>query len=276
MGIKLGLIYKATSKTTNKSYIGLTTNNLQERIKQHFYKANGTSKNNPFQDAILKYGIDDFVFEILEDNIPDPELDYKEAYYISTHNTKTPDGYNVLVGGRVEGTEIMGRSNAKGVYKIDPNTFKVLSYQPSLSEMAKEVGTTPIRISDVCHRKAYTSKGYAFRFIFDFNAEEVKEHLAQKQAKKPIPIISYNIETNEVLNYYPSIYQASIELNLSSGSISDYLKGNRDRAGTKDNIILGFKYYESNSAATQRNKKAELNRLFRKEARTTTYKNLKV
>lgn len=49
------------------------------------------------KEAFLKYGIDNFNTEILEDNIPFKELDLKEAYYIQIYKS-IEFGYNIKEG----------------------------------------------------------------------------------------------------------------------------------------------------------------------------------
>lgn len=77
-----GGIYKFTSKTTNKIYIG-SAKNLRKRFVQH--KSNlKLNKHHSihFQNAYNKYGEVDFIYEILE-NIDDVnELLIREQYYL--------------------------------------------------------------------------------------------------------------------------------------------------------------------------------------------------
>lgn len=90
-------IYKFTNKLNNKSYIGQSIH-VEKRFHEHLR----TAKKNPktiFHKAINKYGIENFVFEILE-YCNEEELDAREIYYIEYFNTLTPNGYNIQIGGR--------------------------------------------------------------------------------------------------------------------------------------------------------------------------------
>ena len=92
-------IYKATSATTGKVYIGQTTQTLQERISQHNSHAYGHQYNYHFHNAIRKYGAKDFTYEIIEDGIKSAEtLNERERYWISYYNSYY-DGYNSTMGG---------------------------------------------------------------------------------------------------------------------------------------------------------------------------------
>ena len=98
-------IYKYTNKINGKVYIG-QTNNLQKRFNGHKSEAfNPKSKgyNLPFHCAIRKYGIKNFIYEVLEE-IEDGEsqdfINDREIFFIAFyHSLTTENGYNLTVGG---------------------------------------------------------------------------------------------------------------------------------------------------------------------------------
>lgn len=95
----MGYIYKITNNITNKCYIGETKqSNIEVRWKQH----KNTIKNGvgcpALQDAVKKYGIDNFKFEILLICFDEDRYKY-EIEYIKKYNSKVPNGYNILDGG---------------------------------------------------------------------------------------------------------------------------------------------------------------------------------
>lgn len=96
------LIYKATSATTGKVYIGQTTQTtqtLQERINQHNSHAFGHQYNYHFHNAIRKYGPEDFTYEIIEDGIKSAKvLNEREKYWIAYYDSYY-NGYNSTLGG---------------------------------------------------------------------------------------------------------------------------------------------------------------------------------
>ena len=94
----MGLIYKITNKVNNKSYIGQTTQTLEKRWKKHLSQLND---NTYFHRAIKKYGANNFLKEILEDNIFNEKLDEREIYWIEKEGTYIDNGgYNLTVGGK--------------------------------------------------------------------------------------------------------------------------------------------------------------------------------
>lgn len=91
-------IYKATSKTTGKSYIGYTQQLLPRRMSNHKCKALKGSTLY-FHQAIQKYGWDDFEWEILFESW-DNDFCHKvaEQLIIETWDS-LENGYNLTVGG---------------------------------------------------------------------------------------------------------------------------------------------------------------------------------
>ena len=79
-----------------KSYIGKTIDATpSRRLQEH--------KHSPYPvgNAIRKYGFENIIVNILQDNIPNIEmLNTLEKYYISTNRSlKTENGYNIRAGG---------------------------------------------------------------------------------------------------------------------------------------------------------------------------------
>jgi len=101
----MGYIYKITNTITNKCYIGETKqSNPESRWKEH----KNTIKNGvgcpALQDAVKKYGIENFKFDILLICFDEDRYKY-EIEYIKKYNSKVPNGYNILDGGPGGGFE---------------------------------------------------------------------------------------------------------------------------------------------------------------------------
>lgn len=99
----MGLIYKATNKINGKAYIGYTKTTLSKRIQNH--KSDAKRKSFPFQNAILKYGIDGFNWEILKEDASIQD----EVHFIQQYQT-IKNGYNISLGGETGGSHLKGRT----------------------------------------------------------------------------------------------------------------------------------------------------------------------
>ena len=100
----MAIIYKATSKTTGKSYIGQTKYTLEWRRRTHEVKAKQKEDSFAFHQALRDLGPEDFVWEVLEEiEGPDSEelrkeLNIREKFYIKEYNS-LKQGYNSDCGG---------------------------------------------------------------------------------------------------------------------------------------------------------------------------------
>lgn len=76
-------IYCYTNKINGKKYIGITSRSMKERENSHIYETKEMrSKNFPFKRALIKYGIENFNLEILEQVETKEEACQKEIFYI--------------------------------------------------------------------------------------------------------------------------------------------------------------------------------------------------
>lgn len=101
------LVYKHTSPS-GKAYIGIT-NDYDRRCAEH--KRN--KKNHPFTNAIRKYGWDNFLHEILYDNLTEYDAKSREEQTINEYGSKFPYGYNLSSGGsRNDGLSGIPKSEA--------------------------------------------------------------------------------------------------------------------------------------------------------------------
>lgn len=92
-------IYKITNLINGKIYIG-QTNNPKRREREHFSLTPSILEDNDgkiLYNALLKYGPQNFSFEIIEDKCEN--YNEKEKFWIKTLNTLIPFGYNMTEGG---------------------------------------------------------------------------------------------------------------------------------------------------------------------------------
>ena len=91
-------IYRITNKLNNKCYIGQSAN-VEQRWKEHLDNLTYPYKRFAFQNALIKYGVDNFIWEVIENFLTLEEVNNAEECYIYHFNTLVPNGYNLLPGG---------------------------------------------------------------------------------------------------------------------------------------------------------------------------------
>ena len=88
------IVYLITNKVNNKQYVGITSRPIESRINEH---RTATTKS-AIHDAIIKYGIENFIVEQIDTANTYEELLEKEIYWIEKLGTFGP-GYNLTKGG---------------------------------------------------------------------------------------------------------------------------------------------------------------------------------
>lgn len=119
-------IYKITNTINNKIYIGQSVH-IEKRWydeRRRAFDETAIEYDYPRSRAFRKYGLDHFLFEIIEECTVDL-LNEREQYYIKLYNSVVPYGYNLTLGG----------SNAVGV-KLD------LSKVEEITELLKTTTMT--------------------------------------------------------------------------------------------------------------------------------------
>ena len=95
----MGLIYCISNDINNKKYIGQTTQTLEKRWKEHCQSIyNHKTEKRPLYSAMLKYGIEHFMINVIEDNIDNSILSEREQYWIKYYDS-FKNGYNATIGG---------------------------------------------------------------------------------------------------------------------------------------------------------------------------------
>lgn len=100
---KIG-IYKIENQINGKIYIGQSVD-IDSRWKHHKKTAisnNPIYEKYPIHHSILKYGLDNFSFDIVEE-CDVSVIDERERYYISFYDSMIPKGYNCDSGGKSGG-----------------------------------------------------------------------------------------------------------------------------------------------------------------------------
>lgn len=94
-------IYRITNLVNGKMYIGFTSVNPDKRFIKHKYEATGACRM-PIARAIRKYGLENFLFDIIycSDDVKHC-LEVMEPYFINHYDT-LKHGYNAHTGGKAQ------------------------------------------------------------------------------------------------------------------------------------------------------------------------------
>lgn len=92
-------VYKITNKINGKEYVGIT-NNITKRWDNEKSYPKDPNKRQVIQEAIHKYGSENFDFQVLYRNISIEEAVSLEEELIAKLNSMVPNGYNVHPGGQ--------------------------------------------------------------------------------------------------------------------------------------------------------------------------------
>ena len=202
----MGVIYKVTNKINNKVYIGQTVRSFDRRKTEHLRQAKNKHRSCAyFHSALLKYGFDSFVWEVIFESDCQVELDSKEIEFISYYNSYGDGGYNLCLGG----------SNNNGYKRSEQTVEKMRNFKHS--EKTKEEARQ--------------------RMLGTKVKEETKEKLRQinlgkkhsEKTKEKMSISNKGKGTKKVIctqtgKVYNSMTEAAEDIGCSVGSLSSAVK----------------------------------------------------
>lgn len=195
------IIYKYTSPS-GKVYIGETKQTKGDRSGGLF--GNGYQHCTYFKHAIDKYGINNFTYEVLEDNLTYEEVYKREKYYIQLYDSTNPKkGYNITLGGR--GCQLY---DYEEIYQLYQQGYMI-------KEIAEKLGCVDSTI-----HKALNKYGV-----------DGKERIKRSAGQYHIQTIAQYDKQHNLIKIYNSISDASRETGIHHSNIIANCKGRRKSAG---------------------------------------------
>lgn len=211
----MACIYCITNKINGKMYIG-QAKYFENRKQTHFYSMVTEQKDTrnyymPIHASMRKYGVDNFSWKIIEDNISLEDIDMLEQLYIDMFDTYNL-GYNSTYGG-----------NSSYGYKHTAEVRK------RMSELKK--GKAPLKATTEAARKANIGRIQSVeekeKRKRALNNPEViaKREATRQKNKKMWKAVNQYTKEGEFVNSYDSLTLASKATGIHVSSICDVLKG---------------------------------------------------
>lgn len=218
-------IYKITNLVNGKAYIGLSTN-IAARWSQH--KSHYKKGDTILYKAMIKYGFENFIFEIVE-LCSKEKLGEMEKFYIKKYRTyvgfKDCKGYNATLGGedseglifteeakaKMSSKRRLGNNPAAKKVYIDDKVFG------TIKEAAQFLNIPSKNLQRWLskERKIPKSRSYLLEHKIGFVGEPP---LVQEYFGHEIPVKCDNIIFN-------SVKECAEYLNISDNQLISYLKG---------------------------------------------------
>jgi group I intron endonuclease len=237
----IGTIYKLTSPS-NKCYIGQTIN-LVER-KRTLYNPNKYYSGHRLDNAIKKYGIENFQYEIIIQIVESSKeklrekLDELEKFYIEKYDSYN-NGYNMTVGG----------SGSNGCFQTEESKRKI-------SEKAKGRKGSMLgrHLTEEQKNKisnfAKTRTGEKNPFYGKTHSEETKLKIGKANS---IPILQLDLNEN-IITEFPSAKDAARSLGKprADSEIIKVCKGYISPSGKRYITALGYKWKYKEGSTTSK------------------------
>lgn len=223
----MGYIYKITNIVNNKIYIGLTTQTIKERWRQHVssaYSKKSKSYNEVFKKAIRKYGENSFRIEEIDNASTLEELKEKERYWIAYYNCCYANG-----GIGYNGTEGGDSPTHPGVevYHIDILTGEIIETFPTIKDAEQKYGRgiQEIISGTVQRGEKPIHSGTTWIKAIDY------EELNSNDLKNKFKVFCQLDKQGKLINLWLHQEDAAQEVKCSTGNIGSCLIGQRLSAG---------------------------------------------
>ncbi len=175
--VEMGVIYQARNKINGKCYVGKTIKTIKERRKQH-EKDTSREAGFAFHNALRKYGLNAFEWEVLMICDDEDDLNESEIAWIKLLKTKAPNGYNLTDGG-------------EGLSGITDETRKKLR-RPKSAEHRRKIGEAHAGKVTSMETKAKLSKANKGKPSYFYGRKHTPESI-EKNRKAHIGKIPWNL-----------------------------------------------------------------------------------
>ncbi len=197
----MAYIYKISNNFNNKIYIGYTTSTIEERFKEHLYRASKKLfKYSKLYSYMNKYGCENFKIETIQEclleEMKDLEIYYillLDTYYNGLNNTKGGDG---CLGYK-------HTNETKNLLSLTPNIKKDKSYEeiyndPDIEKDKRSKGAsnywsslTDIERLERCSKNKNRKSKYSVALITEIKS--LLNSKTDKELKNLYPDVNYSL-----------------------------------------------------------------------------------
>ena len=220
-GEEVGIIYGWYCIVTDKWYIGQTIDE-EGRFKRHIDDGINKRDNIYFHRALRKYGLDNFVYCVLEDNVLRANLNMREMDWIEYYDSFYC-GYNLTLGGRkntIFSEEVKEKLKGKLAWNKGKHHSEETKRKLSESHKGRTTWMKGKHHSEEAKRKiSEHNKGKKL-------SEETRRKMSNLHEKK---VNKYDLSGNFIKEY--SCIKDAVKENLKASHISAVCKGNRKTSG---------------------------------------------
>lgn len=212
-------IYIIKNIINNKVYIGQSVDS-EYRFRKHKEAALRNKKYDgvsALHNAMRKYGIDKFYYEVLEHQIED--YNEKEIFWIEKYNSKIPNGYNIADGGNwyphqsgiyYHSAAIKNEETLNYIYE------ELLYTKKSLTDIGKENNIDHGVIWRINNGQSYANKN------FTYPLREI--NISKEKLKRIVyDLKNTDLSYTEICQNYGISKQSLIGINSGKRFFQDYL-----------------------------------------------------
>jgi group I intron endonuclease len=232
-------LYIIKNKINNKIYIGQTKTSINKRWIGHKSRANKGSKL-VLHSAMRLHGIENFDIELLDTANNLEEANQKEYILINEHNSKCPNGYNMVDGGNVEFPNAIQPKSKEHKQKIQSSHIKnakpIIQFDIATGNFIKEWNSGKELLRNNYNRtniialcKSTNNFGYIYGFGWCYkkyyDSIELKLILSNPNYNPHGRTIQSIDKDGNIVKTYYKLIDAAKDMNCSPCSIGDVLAG---------------------------------------------------
>lgn len=222
-GEEVGIIYGWYCIVTDKWYIGQTVN-PEKRFNCHIDRAINKKDKTYFYNSIRKYGLENFVYCVLEDNVLRENLNMREMDWIEYYDSFYC-GYNMTAGGN---------------QTIFSEEFKEKMSEANKGRIPWNKGKHGIYSEETLKKRSESLKGKPGYWTNKHLSEETKKKLSKSLKGKPSwqkgkpsynrkPVSKYDLNGNFIKKY--DCITDALKENPKAGHIGEVCNGYRKQTG---------------------------------------------